>query len=62
MLLILGCISVEVVPAEETPSRIAFVSNRDGNEEVYAMNADGSAVISVTDNYADDWDPSWRGR
>jgi hypothetical protein len=29
-------------------ARIAFVSNRDGNDEIYVMNADGSNVMRVT--------------
>jgi Tol biopolymer transport system component len=32
--------------------RIAFVSNRDGNLEIYVMNADGSGVTRLTNNPA----------
>ena len=39
--------------------RIAFLSNRDGNSEIYVMNADGSGVTRLTDNEADDRDLSW---
>ena len=39
--------------------RIAFQSYRDGNWEIYVMNADGSDVTRLTDNYAEDWHPSW---
>jgi dipeptidyl aminopeptidase/acylaminoacyl peptidase len=39
--------------------RIAFASDRDGNVEVYVMNADGTAQTNVTDNPADDSDPAW---
>ena len=39
--------------------RIAFVSDRDGNDEIYAMSADGSGLARLTDNPAYDWDPSW---
>jgi len=38
---------------------IAFESNRDGNMEVYVMNADGSDQINLTNNSAGDEDPSW---
>ena len=31
-------------------TRIAFTSERDGNREIYVMDADGSNLIRVTDN------------
>ncbi len=40
-------------------TRIAFQSNRDGNQEIYLMNADGSKQINLTSNAADDERPSW---
>ena len=33
---------------------IAFVSNRDGNNEIYVMNGDGTGLINLTNNPADD--------
>ena len=30
--------------------KIAFTSNRDGNDEIYVMNADGTGVTRLTDN------------
>ena len=44
------------VPQEH--SRIAFHSNRDGNWEIYVMNADGSGQTRLTDNLAGDGGPS----
>ena len=38
---------------------IAFVSERDGNEEIYVMNADGSDQQRLTDNESSDWGPAW---
>ena len=38
---------------------IAFASERDGNIAIYVMNADGSGVMQLTDNSANDWPPSW---
>ena len=32
------------------PERIAFASDREGNEEIYVMNADGSGVTRLTDD------------
>ena len=38
---------------------IAFISNRDGNQEIYTMNLDGSNQTRLTFNNEDDWHPSW---
>ena len=40
-------------------TRIAFSSNRDGNVEVYVMNADGSNVRRVTNHRGIDTSPTW---
>ena len=42
-----------------TPSRIAFTSNRDDNEEIYVMNADGGGLTNLTSNPAEDMEPVW---
>jgi TolB protein len=39
--------------------KIAFVSFRDGNQEIYVMNADGSDERNLTNHPADDFDPDW---
>lgn len=39
--------------------RIAFVSDRDGNAEIYVMNNDGTAVTRLTANSTEDWQPAW---
>ena len=39
--------------------KIAFTSTRDGNYEVYVMNADGSGQANLTNNAAVDYEPSW---
>ena len=45
---------------EEAPaSRIAFESYRDGNYEIYVMNADGSNQQRLTNDRAADRSPSW---
>ena len=35
------------------------VSNKDGNFEIYVMNPDGKNQQRLTNNPADEWDPSW---
>ncbi|UCC48931.1 MAG: PD40 domain-containing protein, partial [Gemmatimonadota bacterium] len=32
---------------------------RDGNYEIYVMNADGSNPVRLTDNPAGDYEPAW---
>ncbi len=39
--------------------RIAFFSLRDGNGEMYVMNADGSNQTNLTNNPADDYNQVW---
>jgi hypothetical protein len=40
-------------------NKIAFCSKRDGNGEIYVMNADGSGQKNLTNNPAYDVSPSW---
>jgi TolB protein len=40
---------------------IAFISNRDGNDEIYVTSPDGLCVRNITQNQADDWGPVWSG-
>jgi Tol biopolymer transport system component len=39
--------------------RIAFVSTRSGNDDIFTMASDGTAVVNVTKDPADDTDPAW---
>lgn len=39
--------------------RVAFVSSRDGDPEIYIMNADGSEVQRLTAFHQEDWAPQW---
>jgi sugar lactone lactonase YvrE len=41
-------------------TKIAFTSDRDGNREIYVMNADGSGQTNVTHDPADDFAPAWQ--
>ena len=39
--------------------QIAFRSQRDGNDEIYIMNSDGTCQANLTNDAADDWSPAW---
>jgi TolB protein len=40
--------------------QLLFVSRRDGNEEVYRINRDGSGLVRLTNDPAGDGFPAWR--
>jgi Tol biopolymer transport system component len=44
---------------QQLDGRIAFVSGRDGNVEIYTMWPDGSGVVRVTNDPAIDYQPAW---
>ncbi|MBN1221563.1 MAG: PD40 domain-containing protein [Anaerolineae bacterium] len=48
-----------VIQPVADPNKIAFTSNRDGNQEIYVMNTDGSGVTRLTNNPAEDHSPVW---
>lgn len=43
----------------EPAGKIAFVSFRDGNQEIYVISADGSGERNLTEDPSDDFDPDW---
>src|ERR1044072_4457908 len=51
--------SAEAQTAPVTNGKIAFDSDVDGNYEIYAMNADGSNQVRLTNNSASDLEPSF---
>lgn len=54
--------TLTTVPLEATPigsgEQITFMSDRDGNYEIYIMNADGSGQVNLTNHDANDRRPS----
>ena len=40
-------------------TKISFVTDRDGNDEVYVMNADGSSPANLTNNPSSDFSSTW---
>ena len=61
--LILASIVVSVLTSlmvvVDAQAQIAFVSERDGNPEIYVMDADGENPRRLTNNRHEDWAPSW---
>lgn len=45
--------------AAPTDNLLAFVTDRDGNEEIYRANADGSGLLRLTTDPAPDGNPAW---
>ena len=45
-------------PPPANPARIAFVSNRDGNYDIYAINDDGSGLARLSDGLASEHHPA----
>ena len=43
----------------DAQAQITFVSNRDGNPEIYVMDADGKNQHRLTNHPDNDWSPSW---
>jgi Tol biopolymer transport system component len=46
-------------PTPTLSGTIAFVSDRDGNREIYAASVDGRTLVNLTNNAADDDDFEW---
>lgn len=63
--------STDPIPSSPTPSvpplsqlredlgKVVFISNVDGDNEIYVMNDDGTNVQQLTNNTNDDNDPTW---
>lgn len=59
-MVLLLCLVAAVCLAEATPQEIAFQSDRDGNDEIYLMGADGERPVNLThDLAAQDQRPVW---
>jgi Tol biopolymer transport system component len=61
--LLCGAAAIQTVAAEERTrsanGKIAFTSDRDGNREIYLMNADGTGQTRLTNNSVRDDYPTW---
>jgi len=47
------------MPSAGESRKIAFMSDRDGNNEIYVMNTDGSGQKNLTNYPAEDAEPAW---
>ena len=52
------CLAPLIVCAD-AQAQVAFVSHRDGNMEIYVMDADGGNQQNLTKNPHDDVSPAW---
>ena len=59
LLLALGLAGAAEAAFPGLNGRIAFMSDRDGNDEIYTMAADGSDPVNRTNNAALDGSPAW---
>jgi TolB protein len=61
--LVVVALALVAAPAQAafpgTNGKIAFASQRDGNLEIYVMNADGSGQTRLTNNPANESKPAW---
>ena len=62
-LILAGVIALGLAPVDgrhgDAQAQIAFTSERDGNREIYVMDADGANPRRLTNSRLVDWDPSW---
>ncbi|HEY3189900.1 MAG TPA: hypothetical protein VGJ70_20590, partial [Solirubrobacteraceae bacterium] len=40
-------------------ARIAFVTNREGDREIYLMDDAGGGLVNLTNDFSEDYDPAW---
>jgi Tol biopolymer transport system component len=48
-----------IVAATRPTGRIAFMTTRDGNQEIYAVDPSGAGLANLSNNSANDYDPAW---
>ena len=57
---LLACVLLAGCGGGSEDGKIAFQSDRDGDMEIFVMNADGTGVTQLTDNFAlNDMFPAW---
>ena len=62
LILVVVIVGLAECGGEPTPTasgRIASVSDRDGNLDIYVMNADGSGQTNLTNSPSNGWGAAW---
>ena len=54
-----ACGSTPSEPVPQLSGTLAFVSHRDGNPDIYTVGADGTGLVRLTNNAANDAEPAW---
>ena len=57
--IVMALVWIPLMADADPPAQIAFSSDREGNHEIYVMDADGKNQRRLTNNRRDDWDPTW---
>ncbi|MCY4654325.1 MAG: hypothetical protein OXC95_14320 [Dehalococcoidia bacterium] len=52
-------VALTTIACSEPDAKIVFISDRDGNDEIYLMNAAGAGLTQLTDDAGSDFYPSW---
>jgi Tol biopolymer transport system component len=53
------CVDLGPLSTPSAERKIAFVSARDGNQDIYAVHSDGSGLVRLTNDPANDQSPAW---
>ena len=56
---IVTLVLISLMAVADAQTQIAFVSERDGNPEIYLMDINGKNQRNLTNNRHEDWHPSW---
>lgn len=59
VILLVSMLSIGACGTGKQNADIVFQSTRDGNFEIYSMNADGTEPRRLTNSPSNDWSPSW---
>lgn len=52
-------VSIILISCKKNTETVIFSSSRNGNSDIFMMNADGSNQIALTKNETEEWGPTW---
>ncbi len=58
---VVALVLAQLTVVVDAQAQIAFLSRRDGNAEIYVMDADGGNPQNLTNNPQNDGQPAWFG-